>query len=174
MRKDETTVERILFGSRWLVAPIYVGLIFPLVMLLWVFAREVTVTFESLATTGVDEAVISALRFIDIALIANLLLIVILAGYENFVSKIDTADHEDRPAWMGTIGFADLKLKLFSSIVAITGIELLKAFMAVRGPEAPDSEALMWLIIVHCAFLLTTFFSALTDWLSSRAKSSKA
>jgi uncharacterized protein (TIGR00645 family) len=170
MREVERRLEAVLFGARWLAAPIYLGLTVALVVLLVVFAQELVHALAHMFGMGADDAVLTALRFVDIALVANLILIVILAGYENFVSRIDTADHEDRPAWIRTIGFADLKLKLFTSIVAITGIELLKAFMAARGPRPPDPDVLMWLVIVHITFVLTTVLSAATDWLNCRAK----
>jgi uncharacterized protein (TIGR00645 family) len=170
MREVERRLEAVLFGARWLAAPIYLGLTVALVVLLVVFVQELVHALSHMFGMGADDAVLTALRFVDIALVANLILIVILAGYENFVSRIDTADHEDRPAWIRTIGFADLKLKLFTSIVAITGIELLKAFMAARGPRPPDPNVLMWLVVVHMTFVLTTLLSAATDWLHCRAK----
>lgn len=171
MKKSiEQRFEELLFQSRWLAAPIYVGLIFALVMLLVVFARKLVDAAGHLTTMELDEAVLTALTFIDVALLANLVLIVIFAGYENFVSKMDVDDHVDRPAWMGHVDFSGLKLKLFASIVALTGIELLKSFMAVRTGQMPSPEALRWLVIIHVTFLLTALASALTDWLSSRAK----
>ena len=97
----EDRFEAVLFGSRWLVAPIYLGLIFALIMLLAVFARRMILVAPDIFHMELDEAVLATLTFIDIALVANLILIVILAGYENFVSKIDTENHEDRPEWMG-------------------------------------------------------------------------
>ena len=169
----EEWFEALLFGSRWIAAPIYFGLIFSLLMLLIVFGREIVRSAGTVMVMDVNEAVLMALTFIDIALVANLVVIVILAGYENFVSKIDTEDHVDRPAWMGVIDFSGMKLKLFTSIVAITGIQLLKSFMALGGPRPPSEATMMWLIAVHFTFVVTTVLSALTDWLSARSKGSK-
>ncbi|MFX4853948.1 YqhA family protein, partial [Acinetobacter baumannii] len=84
--------------------------------------------------------------------------VVILAGYENFVSKIDTAGHEDRPSWMGTTGFSGLKIKLYASIVAISGIQLLKSFMAI-GDKPVDGTALGWMTVIHLTFVGTALFS---------------
>ena len=97
------------------------------------------------------------LTLVDITLVANLLLIIIFAGYENFVSKIDTGDNEDRPEWMGHVGFSDLKLKLIGSIVAISGIELLKYFINVKEvlAEPNGNYQLAWLVGIH----LTLVFS---------------
>ena len=170
MRSFEQRFEGVLFASRWLAAPIYLGLAFSLIMLLVVFARQLIGVSQRLFTLTLDQAVLAVLSFIDIALIANLVLIVIFAGYENFVSKMEITDHVDRPSWMSTVDFASLKLKLFASIVAITGIELLKSFMALRTGGDVSPEAVMWLVIIHLTFLMTGVFSALADWLSARAK----
>lgn len=170
MRTFEHRFERLLFASRWLAAPIYLGLVFALVMLLFVFGRQLIAAGSHLFSLTLDQTVLAVLSFIDVALIANLVLIVIFAGYENFVSRMDLGDHVDRPTWMGTVDFAALKLKLFASIVAITGIELLKSFMALRTGDAVSDQALMWLVIIHLTFLMTGVLSALADWLSARAR----
>jgi uncharacterized protein (TIGR00645 family) len=105
-------------------------------------------------------------------------LIVIFSGYENFVSKIDIGDHEDRPEWMGTVDFSGLKLKLIASIVAISGIALLKAFLelgdpSMLGPNKVFDEAeqtrLMWQVIVHITFVVSGVLLAFMDWLTSRS-----
>ncbi|HQP21291.1 MAG TPA: YqhA family protein, partial [Phenylobacterium sp.] len=111
------------------MAPFYLGLVAALVVMVMVFAREAWTEFSHAASMSPDEAILMALTLIDLSLAGNLLLIVIFSGYENFVSKIDTGDHEDRPSWMGTVDFAGLKMKLIASIVAISAIALLKAFM---------------------------------------------
>lgn len=170
MSRIEKRFEEALFASRWLVAPIYVGLVFCLVMLLVIFVRYLVRVASHLPELTVHQTVLATLSFIDIALIANLVLIVIFTGYENFVSKMDVDDHVDRPSWMGKLDFTGLKLKLFASIVAITGIELLKAFMALREPEPYDRDALRWLVVIHVTFLVTSLLSALTEWLSARSR----
>lgn len=188
MKSIEEPFERVLFASRWLAAPIYLGLVAALVMLLIVFARELWFTFptiwqETIGEGLLHDVVLGALRLIDIALVANLVLIVILAGYENFVSRIDVKPKDERLAWMGTIDFSGLKLKLFASMVAITGIELLKAFIEVmeriHSPDGSHDRALtdsdiQWLVIIHATFLFTAVLAALTDWLASRSKANLA
>lgn len=166
----EKRFEEALFATRWLVAPIYVGLVFCLMMLLFIFVRYLIKVASQLADLTVHQAVLATLSFIDVALIANLVLIVIFSGYENFVSKMDVDEHVDRPYWMGKVDFAGMKLKLFASIVAITGIELLKAFMAVREDGASNPATLRWLVIIHVTFLGTTVLSAFSEWLTARAK----
>jgi len=180
-RKPETRLERsldwlerhfeaFLFASRWLAAPIYFGLVLGLFLLLIKFFYVLKQAFEDLYAHPEADAVSSVLSFIDIALVTNLMLIVILAGYEHFVSKIDTGDDPDRPGWMSTVGFAGLKLKLFASIIAITGIELLKAFTELRDGGVPDVSKLTWLIAIHVTFLFTAVLSSVADWLSSRVE----
>ena len=170
----EKRFEGALFASRWLAAPIYAGLVFCLVMLLVVFARYLVFVAGQLMTLSLHDAVLATIAFIDLALVANLVLIVIFAGYENFVSRMEVDDHVDRPAWMGMVGFTDLKLKLFASLVAITGIELLKAFLEVADSGHADAEKVRWLLAIHFTFLLTTVLSAASEWIASRAKKGEA
>lgn len=163
----ERWFESGLFASRWLLAPFYVGLIGSVVLLLVVFAREFFAAAPHVLTMSVEAAILKVLTLLDLALAANLILVVILAGYESFVSKIDTEGHEDRPSWMGTTTFSGLKLKLYASIVAISGIQLLKSFMEI-GTRPLTASELMWMTIIHFAFVMTAVLSALTDYLSSR------
>ena len=111
---------------------------------------------------------------IDLSLAANLLLIVLFSGYENFVSKLEIGDTTDRPDWMGTVDFSGLKMKLIASIVAISGIHLLKVFMALGKPDAAyavSSDTLKWMVIIHLTFVISGVLLALMDWVA--AKTSK-
>src|SRR3954451_18731335 len=106
---------------------------------------------------------------IDLSLTANLLLIVIFAGYENFVSKIHIGEHEDRPSWMGTVDFSNLKIKLIASIVAISAIALLRAFLPLADAEARvDQAQLHWMVVIHLTFVISGVLLAVMDWVSSR------
>jgi uncharacterized protein (TIGR00645 family) len=172
MKNDvERIFERGLFAARWLAAPIYVGLIFCLAMLLVILVKYVVLVGGQLWSLDLHDAVAATLSFIDLALIANLVLIVLYSGYESFVSRLDIEDHADRPAWLGKVDFAALKLKLFASIVAITGIELLKAFIDVHEKGHVNAQTLFWLVVIHLTFLATTVASALSQWLVDRAES---
>ena len=117
-----------------------------------------------------DEAVVMALSLIDLSLAGNLLLIVIFSGYENFVSKIDVGEHQDRPDWMGTLDFTGLKMKLIASIVAISAVALLRAFMALaeQGAE-PDAAKLGWMVGLHLTFVVSGVMMALMDWLGQKS-----
>lgn len=163
----ERQIERGLFASRWLLAPMYVGLAGTLLALLASFAKELWAFGLSIPTMEVNDAVLGALTLIDLTLAANLVLIVIFSGYENFVSRMDTGDHEDRPEWQGQVDFSTLKLKLVASIVAISGIQLLKVFMDVG--KYSDAQ-LRWMVIVHLVFVISGVLLATMDWIASNTK----
>ena len=99
----ETGIERVLFASRWLLVPFYLGMALALVAVMVVFLHEFWVQVRQIAEMDAEQVILLSLSLIDLSLTANLLLIVIFAGYENFVSRLDAADHEDRPRWMGSI-----------------------------------------------------------------------
>jgi len=161
MKRIESTFEHLLFGSRWLMAPIYFGLVLALVVLLVKFGKEVWHLLAHILTATGAEMIIGVLSLVDIALIMSLLIIIMFSGYENFVSKMeDLHSHTDRPEWMGHIGFSDLKIKLIGSIVAISGIELLKAFMNVGN--LPDRH-LAWMVGIHLTFVLSGVLYAVMD-----------
>ncbi len=165
LERLENGVEQFLFASRWLMAPFYILMVGALGMLLVKFTQESwhIVTHTLIMTEA--QAVLAVLSLIDITLTGNLLLMVLFAGYENFVSKMDVHDHEDRPDWMGKVDFAGLKLKLIASIVAISGINLLKNFMALEpGVMAPGKEQqLFWLVVIHLVFIASGVMLAVMD-----------
>jgi uncharacterized protein (TIGR00645 family) len=151
------------------MAPFYLGLVFALAALLVVFATELTVEVGHITNMTPESAILMGLSLIDLSLAGNLLLIVIFSGYENFVSKLDVGDAEERPVWMGTVDFSALKLKLVSSIVAISAISLLRSFMQI-GDGPIDEIALRWRVIVHLTFVTSGVLLALMDLLSARAR----
>lgn len=168
----ETGFERALFASRWLMAPMYLGLALALAMLSFVFVRELAYYLPKLLTLRAEEVILVALTLIDLSLAANLLLIVLFSGYENFVSKFDFDAGADRPEWMGKVDFAGLKMKLIASIVAISGIHLLKRFMEIGEPSAGarfGREELFWLVTIHLTFVLSGVLMALMDFLAARS-----
>ena len=167
----ERWLERGLFASRWLMAPFYVGLVAGLAGVLAVFVQELIHEIPRVIATGrPDDAVMMALSLIDLSLAGNLLLIVIFSGYETFVSKIDVGDHRDRPDWMGTLDFSGLKLKLIASIVAISAVALLRAFMALAEPGAePDAGKLGWMVGMHLTFVVSGVLMAVMDWLGQKS-----
>ncbi len=149
-----------LFASRWLLAPICLGLAAGLVLLLISFARQFVALVLGAATARGDETVIGVLSLIDLALMGGLLVMVIFASYESFVSRIDIGEHKDRPEWMGHVGFGDLKLKLMASIVAISAIHLLEDFMNISHL---DNRELGWAVGIHMAFVASGVLLGLMD-----------
>lgn len=163
LKRAERAVERVIFGGRWLLAPIYAGLIAGLLVLLVKFAQR---TFDLVAHIGAnsgDDAIVGVLGLIDLALMASLVVMVMFAGYENFVSKLDLAGHEDKPDWMGQVDFGDLKLKLMASIVAISAIHVLESFMNV---EHLSDRELGWSVGIHMTFVISGVLLAVMDRLT--------
>ncbi|GJD94904.1 TIGR00645 family protein [Methylobacterium iners] len=156
----ERTFERALFASRWLLAPFYAALGIGIVVLLVKVLQELVHFVLHMWDASEAQVILGVLTLVDLSFTASLLIIVMFSGYENFVSKIDHADHKDWPEWMGTIDFTGLKLKLMSSIVAISAISLLKAFMDVKGSSDRD---LIWLVSIHMVFVVSGVIMALTD-----------
>ena len=152
MKQIEHRLEVLIFGSRWLLAPYYLGLVAALALLLVKFIKEFVHFVSLIFTAEGNDVIVGVLSLVDVVMVANLLIIIVFAGYENFVSRINTGDHEDRPTWMGHVGFAELKMKLIGSIVAISGIELLKAFMHV---ESMTNEQLGWKVGIHMTFVVS-------------------
>ncbi len=171
----ERGLERTLFASRWLMAPMYLGLGVALAMLVIVFLRELAYYAPQVFTMDADRSILAVLTLIDLTLAANLLLIVLFSGYESFVSKLDIGETSDRPEWMGTVDFGGLKLKLIASIVAISGIHLLKRFMEIgKGGEAFGEFELRWLVIIHLVFVVSGVLMAAMDWMAAKTKARKS
>lgn len=166
MKNLEIALEKVMFGSRWLLAPFYLGLVLCILLLIVKFTKEFAALAIVAFTGGGSQVIIGILSLIDIALVANLLIIIIFAGYENFVSKIHTDNHEDRPDWMGHVDFSDLKMKVIGSIVAISAIELLKAFVNVHELT---NEQLGWKVGIHLTFVFSGVMFALMDRLTHKS-----
>lgn len=167
----ESRFESVLFASRWLMAPMYLGLVAALGMLLVIFVRDLAYYAPQVLTMTADRVILVVLTLIDLTLAANLLVIVMFSGYENFVSKLDLRDESDRPAWMGKVDFSGLKMKLIASIVAISAIHLLKRFMEI-GDSVADARfgetELFWLTLIHVTFVVSGLLMAAMDWLVSK------
>lgn len=170
-RRVETAFERTLFASRWLMAPMYFGLVLALGVVALVFLRELIESIPSMLHGSADDAVLVILELIDLTLAANLILIVLFSGYENFVSKLDVNDHSDRPDWMGKVDFAGLKMKLLGSIVAISAIHLLTRFMELGQTEGEpiDQVQMFWLTVIHLTFVASGLLLAVMDWLGAHS-----
>jgi uncharacterized protein (TIGR00645 family) len=155
-------LSRSLFDARWLMAPFYLGLVVMLGLLLIVFAKQLFRGIASYGALSSSDAVLLALSLIDLSLIANLLLIVILAGYENFVARIESGS-ERRPSWMGTIDFSGMKMKLMGSIIAISAIAMLRIFMVLETGGTFDEHTLRWMIVIHTVLMLSILILAVSE-----------
>ncbi len=174
--QDKTTIEarfeRGLFASRWLMAPMYLGLVVALGMLTLIFVKELFYYVPLVLQMTAEEMILVALTLIDLTLAANLLLIVMFSGYESFVSKFDFDAGADKPGWMGKVDFGGLKMKLIASIVAISGIHLLKKFMEIRDIDTAvtfGQSEMFWLVVIHLTFVVSGVLMALMDWLQARS-----
>jgi uncharacterized protein (TIGR00645 family) len=166
VRKIELLIESIIFQSRWLLAPFYLGLVLCLVLLMFHFGVQIFEFVVKLPKASETDVILGILSLIDLVFTGNLVPIVIMSGYENFVSRIEATDH-DRPYWMATVDFGGLKHKLITSIVAISAIQLLRAFMNI---EQYDNNKLAWLAGIHGVFLVSLLAVALADRLSGERK----
>lgn len=167
MKQIEHFFEYLLFAARWLLAPFFFGLVIAILALLYKFGKALFVMVGGVFAGTETQPIIAILTLVDTALLASLLLIIAFSGYENFVSKFGPEEHEDRPAWMGKVGFSDLKLKLIGAIVAISAVELLKAFIESAGLS---NQELAWKVGIHLTFVTSGVLFALTDFIAGRGK----
>lgn len=157
-------LEKILFASRWLLAPFYLTLVVGLVALLVKMEQLVVELLPHLWEAQEADVLLAVLGLVDLTLASSLIVLVIFSGYENFVSRINVERSSSWPDWMAQIDFTGLKLKLMSSIVAISAIQLLRAFMDVKNTS--DRE-LYWYAGIHVVFVVSALLLALTDRLSA-------
>ena len=163
----ERLIERILFASRWLLAPLFLGLAALLVLLVLQFGIEwarLAVHFPGMQE---QDVIGGTLTLIDLVLVASLVVMVMLSGYENFVSKIDAAMAGERLSWLMKLDTGSIKVKVLSSIVAISAIDLLKAFFDV---ETIADDKLMWLVLIHLTFVATAILLTLLDRIAASGK----
>lgn len=161
-------IEKFIFWSRWLLLPLYIGLIGVLGFLAYRFILKFIDFVDSVVNASDHDFVLELLGMLDIVLMGNLILIVIFSGYDNFVSKIEAARNSvDRPAWMGHVDFAGLKIKLIGSLVAISVIELLRDFigLSAEGHVVVDNR-LTWRIFIHLTFVVSGLLFAVMDWIA--------
>jgi len=159
----ESTIEKTLFASRWLLAPIYFGLSIAVLLLGIKFFQEAIHTVPLIFSMKEADLVLVVLSLVDLALVGGLLVMVMLSGYENFVSRIDVSEDTEKLSWLGKLDSGSLKQKVAASIVAISSIHLLKAFMAVQNTS---NDKLMWYVIIHLTFVLSALGMAYVDRLN--------
>ena len=171
----EQLLERSIFASRWLQAPLYVGLIVAQGIYVYQFFVELWHLLHSAATgtfnpeTAPDLStfiMLSVLGLIDVVMIANLLIMVIIGGYETFVSRLHLDDHADQPEWLSHVNAGVLKVKLATALISISSIHLLKTFITVIHPTNAamvNNDGVMWQVIIHIVFVASAIALAWTD-----------
>ena len=165
----ERTIERLFFASRWLLAPVYLGLSVALVVLGYQFFVELYHAIHHVMApenpaTAEAETVLALLALVDLSLVAGLIVMVMFSGYENFVSKIDVEGSGDKLGWLGKLDAGTLKLKVAASIVAISSIHLLRKFMQA---ETIENDKLLWYVIIHMTFVASAVLMGILDRITS-------
>lgn len=150
----EKIIERLIYASRWLLAPIYLGMSFALMALTVKFFQELYHFIPAILTIEDNQLILKLLTFIDLSLVGSLTIIVMFSGYDNFVSRLDITEGTEKLSWLGTHDYGSLKMKVASSIVAISSIHLLKVFMNV---EQIANDKLTWYVLIHITFVLSAF-----------------
>ena len=158
--KVETVFEKIIFASRWLQAPLYAGLIVGGVLYAYKFLIELIHLCATINEITETALMLGVLTLVDITMVANLIIMVIIGGYSTFVSRMDIDKHEDKPEWLQKIDAGTLKIKLAGSLVGVSGIHLLQVFINIKNHE---SEHVMWMVIIHVVFLLSSIMLAYSE-----------
>ena len=156
-------LESIIFSSRWIQAPLYLGLIVAQIIYCWLFMVELSHLVGSAFSSShfsETEVMLVVLGLIDVVMIANLLVMVIVGGYETFVSRLDLDDHPDQPEWLSHVNAGVLKIKLSTAIIGISSIHLLKSFINAANLS---EHTLMWQVVIHVVFLFSALAMAIVD-----------
>ena len=156
----ERFIENAMYASRWLLAPIYFGLSLGLLALALKFFQEVIHLLPNVFAMAESELILVLLSLIDMALVGGLLVMVMISGYENFVSQLDIDENKEKLNWLGTMDSSSLKMKVAASIVAISSIHLLRIFMDAKNV---DPQHLMWYVIIHMTFVISAFAMGYLD-----------
>lgn len=153
-------LEITIFASRWLQAPLYLGLIVAQGVYVYQFMHELAILVSKAGSLSENEVMLIVLGLIDVVMIANLLIMVIIGGYETFVSRLDLEGHPDQPEWLSHVNAGVLKVKLAVALISISSIHLLRTF--INAPQVED-RVIMWQIVIHVSFLLSAIAIAYTD-----------
>ena len=169
----ERTIEKLLFASRWILAPVYLGLSLALVALGIKFFMELYHLLTHVFTQTEAELVLVLLAMVDMVLVGSLIIMVMFSGYENFVSALDVDQGTEKLSWLGKLDANSLKLKVASSIVAISSIHLLRAFMETPARVDENREAtLMWYVIIHLTFVVSAVMMGVLDRITAKSHGS--
>ena len=168
MKQLELMVERIILASRWLLVVFYLGLAIALLLYAISFLRKLWEYFSKVMVLEETDAILKILALIDASLVASLVVMVIISGYENFVSRFDEAEEKSGElSWLGKIDAGSLKIKVASTIVAISSIHLLQVFL---NANQYTSDKIMWLTVMHMAFVASALLLAYIDRVMATTK----
>lgn len=163
----ENVVEKLIYRSRWVLAPIYLGLSLAVLALGLKFFQEVYHLLHGVFHFTEAEIILRILSLVDLAMVGGLLIMVMMSGYENFVSRLDVGEGEEKLNWLGTMDSSSLKAKIAASIVAISSIHLLKMFMEAQNIS---NDKLMWYVVIHMTFVVSAFLMGFLDKFKFHAK----
>jgi uncharacterized protein (TIGR00645 family) len=161
----ERFIERLLFASRWLLAPLYLGLALVLLLFVAAFFIELAHIAEGLVTGGEPSLALAALRLLDLVLVASLVVMVMVSGFENFVAKITLGKQQERLSWLTELDTGSIKVKILGSIAVISAIYLLELFFNIE--QVPEGK-LLWLVVIHLTFVVSGLLLAVLDHLAAR------
>lgn len=165
MKSSVETMEKFIFWSRWVQAPLYLGLIVAQCVYVLHFFKELFHLVQGVATLSETDVMLLVLGLIDVVMIANLLIMVIIGGYETFVSRLDLESHPDQPEWLSHVNAGVLKIKLATAIISISSIHLLKTFINVSNLE---DKTMQWQVTIHLVFIISAMAMAYTDKLMNQ------
>src|SRR6202012_5627566 len=163
-RRPMRPVPAIIFMSRWLQVPFYLGLIVAQGVYVVLFLKEVWHLITASMTLDETNIMLVVLSLIDVVMISNLLIMVIIGGYETFVSRLGVEGHPDEPEWLDHVNAGVLKVKLSMGLISLSSIHLLKTFIS---PDQNSTHTIMWQVIIHVAFLVSAVVMALVDRLTT-------
>jgi uncharacterized protein (TIGR00645 family) len=161
----ETTMERLIFWSRWLLLPFYLGLCLALMAYFFSFAGELFSIFTNIGVWSKNDMLLAVLKLVDAVLVASLVIMVVISGYENMISRLDVDAERHGISWLGKLDTGTLKVKVAASIVAISSIHLLQAFLNV---QSLSNDELMWLVVIHLTFVASAMLLAFLDKMAAK------
>jgi uncharacterized protein (TIGR00645 family) len=175
----ENAVEYAIFASRWIQAPIYLGLVVGSGLYCAKFIWQLIDMFLEFRIATEEDLMLAVLGLVDMSMVANLVYMVVVGGYTMFVSKIDMSSSEDQPTWLQSTNANTLKIKLASSLVGVSGIHLLKTFIELSGGGHHEgvqiqTDHVMWQILIHVTFLASSMALAFSEWLLHPPESREA
>jgi uncharacterized protein (TIGR00645 family) len=167
----------LIFGSRWLQLPLYLGLIVAQAVYVILFLKELWHLIGSATTINEQQIMLVVLGLIDVVMISNLLVMVIVGGYETFVSRLRLQGHPDQPEWLSHVNASVLKIKLAMAIIGISSIHLLRTFIEAGNLGQPGARytesAVLWQTIIHCTFILSAIGIAMVDRMGNYTPAAK-